>query len=118
MPVIVAEGLTPEQADAYRIADNRTSDFTTWDYTALTEQLDDLAGDFSDVLGLQDWETVMGDYNRAIAEEDMPTSEEVLKHVSDGYKLTVVFNSERAAAQAMRAIVDMDGVVDVRDKRS
>lgn len=35
VPVVVADNLTPEEAKAYRIADNRTSDYTTWDYPEL-----------------------------------------------------------------------------------
>lgn len=34
--------LTPEQAKAYRIADNATADLSTWDYDALTAELADL----------------------------------------------------------------------------
>jgi hypothetical protein len=68
VPVVVADHLTPQQVKAYRIADNRSGDFTAWDFTALTQQLDDLAADFSDVLALADWESIVTDYEDLVAD--------------------------------------------------
>ncbi len=48
VPVIVAEDLTPEKAKAYRIADNRASDFSEWDYELLSAELDDIDDEFKD----------------------------------------------------------------------
>ena len=42
VPVVYAENLTPEQTKAYRIADNKSQDFSEWDY-------DKLAGEFEDL---------------------------------------------------------------------
>src|SRR5690606_35889614 len=39
VPVIVARDLTPDEIDAFRIADNRTHDFTSWDFPELVSQL-------------------------------------------------------------------------------
>ncbi|MBP3954758.1 ParB N-terminal domain-containing protein [Gemmata sp. G18] len=39
VPVHVARGLTPEQARAYRIADNQTATLATWDDDRLTQEL-------------------------------------------------------------------------------
>ncbi|MCC7390635.1 MAG: ParB N-terminal domain-containing protein, partial [Phycisphaerales bacterium] len=39
VPVHVAEGLTPEQARAYRIADNQTASIATWDLELLPVEL-------------------------------------------------------------------------------
>jgi ParB-like chromosome segregation protein Spo0J len=41
-PVHVAEGLTPAQMKAYRIADNRTGQEAEWDYELLRLELEDL----------------------------------------------------------------------------
>ncbi len=41
-PVIVAADMSPEQAKAYRIADNRTAAEATWDFELLRLELDDL----------------------------------------------------------------------------
>lgn len=58
VPCIKATHLTPKQAHAYRIADNRSHDYTTWDYPELIQQINEL-DDFNDVLDVQDWETVL-----------------------------------------------------------
>ncbi|WP_278338641.1 ParB N-terminal domain-containing protein, partial [Varibaculum cambriense] len=58
VPCIKATHLTPKQAHAYRIADNRSHDYTTWDYPELIQQINEL-DDFNDVLDVQDWATVL-----------------------------------------------------------
>lgn len=42
VPVVVARGLTPEQAKAYRLADNKTADFSIWDNKLLLGELEEL----------------------------------------------------------------------------
>lgn len=42
VPVHVAKDLTPEQIRAYRIADNKTSDLSDWDYDILPIELSEL----------------------------------------------------------------------------
>lgn len=39
VPVTVADKLTPEQVRAYRLADNKTADFSIWDNKKLLEEL-------------------------------------------------------------------------------
>lgn len=62
VPVVVAAGLTPEEAKAYRIADNRTGDFTSWDFPELVDQLEELSGSFSTELALADWKGIVGEF--------------------------------------------------------
>ena len=38
-PVVVAEDLSPEQAKAYRLADNKTAELALWDDNLLNEEL-------------------------------------------------------------------------------
>lgn len=38
-PVIVAEGLSEEQAKAYRLADNKTAEFSGWDFDLLNAEI-------------------------------------------------------------------------------
>ena len=40
VPVLVADDLTPEQAAAYRIADNSTADVADWDFDLLTDEME------------------------------------------------------------------------------
>jgi DNA modification methylase len=42
VPVHIAQGLTPAQAKAYRLADNKTGDLAEWDETLLTRELEGL----------------------------------------------------------------------------
>ncbi|MFT3881798.1 MAG: DNA modification methylase [Gemmatales bacterium] len=56
VPVHVAQGLTSEQAKAYRIADNQTSSLSSWDDEKLTQELMDLQkqGYDLDLTGFED----------------------------------------------------------------
>lgn len=49
VPVVVADGLSPEQVKAYRLADNKTGELTDWDMGLLDDELDDITDiDMSD----------------------------------------------------------------------
>jgi len=47
VPVVVADHLSPAQIKAYRIADNKTGEFSDWDYDLLAIELSDLEGQFT-----------------------------------------------------------------------
>ena len=53
VPVIVADDLSPEQVRAYRIADNRTTEFAKWDEVLLAEELSALDGTEQDPAWLE-----------------------------------------------------------------
>lgn len=115
VPVVIADRLTEAELDAYRIADNRTHDFTTWDYPGLVHQLEALGPEFSDVLALADWETIVENFEdmQASTDFDMPDN---VKAALDGFLVTVCFNSKEEALAAGPAILDLPGVFDVRHK--
>ena len=46
VPVLVANDLTPAQAQAYRIADNASGEIATWDFDILAVEVDGLSVDF------------------------------------------------------------------------
>lgn len=49
LPCIIADDLSEEKIKAYRIADNKVSEFATWDYELLEEELKDILNiDMSD----------------------------------------------------------------------
>lgn len=51
VPVVVADGLTPEKVKAYRLADNKTGELAGWDFSLLDRELaelDDLDFDLSE----------------------------------------------------------------------
>lgn len=43
VPCIIADDLTDEQIKAFRLADNKVSEFALWDFELLNEELDELA---------------------------------------------------------------------------
>ena len=55
VPCIVADDLTPDQVKAFRLADNKVSEFSTWDDDKLLEELGDLDGFDMDSLGFHNW---------------------------------------------------------------
>lgn len=42
VPCIIADDLTPEQVKAFRLADNKVSEFATWEFNALEKELAEL----------------------------------------------------------------------------
>lgn len=58
VPYIVAEGMSPEQVKAYRIADNKLGELATWDEELLKEELWSLQeANFNvEVVGFEEWQ--------------------------------------------------------------
>ena len=118
VPVVVAEHLTPEEAKAYRIADNRTSDYTTWDYPELVNQLEDLELDFGDELGVDDWRGIIDEFVSR-ADEDyedlsqIELGEEQSQLIEEKYRLTVVCTSKEAMNELELELIERDEVVNV-----
>ena len=42
VPVLVASDLTEEQIKAYRLADNKTAEFASWDFELMDSEIDDI----------------------------------------------------------------------------
>lgn len=152
VPVHVADNLTDEEVRAYRIADNRSGDFASWDIPRLVDELDQLDGSFNDELALEDWDQIMADYEDALGEYNNPDrgtetgqetgpsapetdepapggysdgepstdlADEAMPYVGQsGHSLTVIFDSDESLMAGRRALLDMPGVIDVKDKRA
>lgn len=74
VPVKVATGLTPEQVKAYRLADNKTGELTSWDDELLGGELNDILdidmSDFGFDLALpEDEEVVEDNFDEEVPEE-------------------------------------------------
>ena len=69
VPVVVAEGLSPEKAKAYRLADNKTAEASSWDESLLGKELDEISLldlDFSmEDFGFGDMESLLPDGKEA-----------------------------------------------------
>jgi ParB-like chromosome segregation protein Spo0J len=75
VPTIVADDLSDEQIKAYRLADNKVSEKSGWNFELLEEELDDLDMDMSEY-GFEDLEEF--DINNFF-EESEPKQEEEKK---------------------------------------
>lgn len=130
VPCIKATHLTPEQAHAYRIADNRSHDYTTWDYPELIQQINEL-DDFNDVLDVADWETVLesipdpepldldDEPNAASPAADTPLDldEETTALIQKQYILTIECLDEETRDEIEYTLAHTPGVLNVRRKR-
>ena len=77
VPVHIADNLTPEQVQAYRIADNRTGEIAEWDYSLLPVELKELQdSDFDlSLLGFDADELdklLNGEEENVVAEGEIP----------------------------------------------
>lgn len=78
VPVLIVEGLSPEQIKAYRIADNKTSEFSEWDFDKLIDEIKDLAEQnynleltgFDELECLKMIEDDISDFNEKLPEND------------------------------------------------
>ena len=72
VPVIVADDMTPEQVEAYRIADNSAGSASTWDLDLLADILPDIDFDMADY-GLDlDVVSTYEDQQTEIVEDEAP----------------------------------------------
>jgi hypothetical protein len=115
VPAVIADDLTEAEIDAYRIVDNRTHEFSTWDLPELARQLDALSAEFGDVLVLADWEAVLADLEDAtagLADLDLPDG--VKDALTGGFQLNVCFHTKEQALAAEQTLIDLPGAFDVR----
>jgi hypothetical protein len=113
-PVIIETRLSPEQVKALRIADNRASDYTTWDYALLADELVDMAAEFGDVLDLADWEETVAGFQQASANGELGLSDQSRAVVSAEHQVTVIFQTKAEADKAGPKLAEIPGVVFVR----
>lgn len=75
VPIVVADNLTEEQVNAYRLADNKSGELSTWDDDELQEELDKILDiDMTDFgfdleTELEDDEVIDDDYEEEVPEE-------------------------------------------------
>lgn len=76
VPVIYADDLSEEQIKAFRIADNKVSEYSTWDFDKLDLELEDINIDMSDFGIIK-----VDDINISEDEEEEVIEEEKLQKV-------------------------------------
>jgi site-specific DNA-methyltransferase (adenine-specific) len=84
VPCIVADDLTEEQIKAFRLADNKVSELAEWDFSILTEELENLDIDMEQ-FGFEDLEI---EEEKEIVEDEVPeVPEEPKAKLGDIYQL-------------------------------
>jgi hypothetical protein len=116
-PVIVTDKLTPDQIRAYRIADNRTHDYTTWDYSMLAAELGELGSGFDDVLDLADWRGIVAQFEQSADAASLLLSPDARALVTAQHSVVVVFATAEDADAAGPHLLKLPGVLDVRYSR-
>lgn len=106
VPVIYADDLTEEQIKAFRIADNKVAEFSTWDLDKLDLELEDInidMGEFGLNLELNDLENIDGE-NRG--EEDIGNFEESNFNYKEQYGVIVMCKNEEDQASVYNRLTE------------
>lgn len=90
VPVVIADNLTEEQVKAYRLADNKTNEFSVWDFDLLDEELLNVCDKEMELFGFLDEETSFID---DLLEEDF--TKDMGDVMSDIYNITFSFPIEK-----------------------
>ena len=114
VPGIVETRLTPIQTRALRIADNRTRDYSTWDFPKLMPEMDGLDEDFSAVLDLADWKEIIAGFEDSQAEAMLELDDDTEQIITDSYTLVCTFETKEDADLAAPQILNLQGAVNVR----
>ena len=94
VPVIIADDLTEEQIKAFRLADNKVSEYSVWDYDLLAGELLELDELFDmDALGFNmDMEELKHEWDE---EEEAPEPKEKSKERGYAICYELTFNNEQ-----------------------
>lgn len=90
----VAAGLTDEQKRKYRVLDNKTNEFATWDFEKLTEELENI--DFGDF-----------DFGFSFEIEREEPQENEVKMKDDVFQIIVDCDNENDMEQKFNKITEM-----------
>lgn len=77
VPCIVADDLTPEQVKAFHLADNKVSEYSTWDFQKLNLELEDLQDfemqdfGFYEVDGKEDYSNIFDEPSQSSEADDV-----------------------------------------------
>lgn len=105
VPVKVATGLTPEQVKAYRLADNKTGELTSWDIDLLDDELDGIVNlDMSD-FGFE------SNLDVSLATDDSSTDVHTNYLKACGYQIELTEEEFNRLKAFLDKYVDENGVV-------
>lgn len=105
VPVIVADDLTDEQIKAFRLADNKTSEFSEWDFDLLDEEL----ADINDI----DMSQFGFSLDEIPDEEDLPDEFEDIEKLEKHYGVPYQGNKSRIADIIISLLPQGERLVDL-----
>ena len=79
VPCVMADDLTPEQVQAYRLADNKTAEMADWDFDLLEQELNDIDPAMFDMadFGFFQGDEVSKNEQKEVTDDDFNPDEEV-----------------------------------------
>lgn len=78
VPVIVADDLTEEQVNAFRLIDNKTQELSSWNFSKLIEELDALTDEFNmQLMGFNEQDKKKPSSGSGEAEQNLDEGEEL-----------------------------------------
>lgn len=92
VPCIIADDLTEEQIKAFRLADNKVSDFSLWDNKKLLQELDEINSDI--FTGFTESELFEDIKLTDIFDEVDERDNQVLKNNKDGVVYSINFKTQ------------------------
>lgn len=120
VPCIIADDLTDEQVKAFRLADNKVSEMSEWDYDLLNMELDDIVGiDMEDFGFLDinaddygtDFDLPDGDKSNleqitfTLTNEQAKAVREAIKYIQDNDLITETFGNENKNGNALYEVI-------------
>lgn len=111
VPCIVADDLTPEQIKAFRVADNKTSEFAQWDFEKLEAELAELAELDFDMTDFGFTQIEEDDMMSAINDSGMEKTASHEYKLTFGNKVVIMTEDEyQGMLQRLDTYIDENGV--------
>jgi len=117
VPCVVADDLTPEQVRAFRLADNKTSDFSIWDNKKLCEELDAIDAFGADLFtGFERSDFFSDVESIADVTELDENDKETLNENEDGVEYKIIFRTKnKELLEEVRQFIEDRGGVETDD---
>lgn len=103
VPCVVADDLTEEQIKAYRLADNKVSEKSEWDFDLLGEELNNI---FDIDMGMFDFDLTAEDGEEEDANGDEPISTGTSFNYKEQYGVIVICKDEREQEKIYNSLME------------
>ena len=114
VPCVMADDLTPEQVQAYRLADNKTAEMADWDFDLLEQELNDIDPAMFDMadFGFFQGDEISKNEQKEVTDDDFNPDEEVESRCKRGQVWQLGKHRLMCGDSTDPAVIDrlMDGV--------